>query len=189
MPNCLECFQHFSKFKVRNTLAQSCPTALHYCTQIYDHPFPQIQTFTAVCLSGFMRFRVVCEMPGRQILNVWTSATYAGQYHCNPDMKPKDKTTHPHTPTPTHTDTKQHCQQSVCPPFPVCKKKGKFNFSLLHHIIAKTCVTYTPWVLTEFTIWPTSTTDKWKVFRYADCIMLWACSGELPFTIRTCWYI
>ena len=44
-----------------------------------------------------------------------------------------------HTPTPTHTDTKQHCQQSVCPPFPVCKKKGKFNFSLLHHIIAKTC--------------------------------------------------
>ena len=93
-----------------------------------------------------------------------------------------------HTPTPTHTDTKQHCQQSVCPPFPVCKKKESLTLVYSTTLLQRR-VTYTPWVLTEFTIWPTSTTDKWKVFRYADCIMLWACSGELPFTIRTCWYI
>ena len=184
---------HSAFFKIQShkhiyfsTALARTSTLLH---TIYDHPFPQIRPFTAVCLSGFMRFRVVCEMPGRQIFNVWASATYAGQYHCNPDMKPKDNTTHTHTYTrQTHTDTKQHCN-IVHPSLFVKKKRGKFNFSLLHHIIAKTCVTYTPWVLTEFTMWPTSTTDKWKVFCYADCIMLWTCSGELPFTIRTCWYI
>ena len=127
MPNCSECIQHFSKFSHKHILAQPCPTALHYCTQIYDHPSPQIRTFTAVCLSGFVRFIVVCEMPGRQIFNVWTSATYAGQYHCNPDMKPKDKTTHTHTKILRNIAN----NQSVHPSLFVKKKKKEETLTLV----------------------------------------------------------